>query len=93
MSPLEVRRVAAELGVGENARLKLVSDKTVSGAIHSMDKESLVILYEGKLVPVKYDRVRQIEVKRFPAWAKAAIGVGAVMGLLLALYMEADSHA
>ena len=66
--------------------MTLVSGETINGTIRSIDKESFVILCDGKQIQVKYDQVNKVERKPFAAGAKAAIAVGAFCGVLLGIF-------
>jgi hypothetical protein len=84
--PAEVRRVAADLGVGKTARVKLVSDANMAGAIHSLDRDSFVILIKGMETQLNYSQVKEIQKKQMSAGTKAAIAGAAVGGVLLTTY-------
>ncbi len=84
VDPDVVRRVADNIGIGQKVKIKLASDTKISGTIQSIEEEGFVVASNGKLVPVKYAEVKEIKKKKFPAWGKAAIAVGAVVVLLFA---------
>jgi hypothetical protein len=91
--PVQVRQVVADMGVGENAKVKLVSNDRFNGTIRSIEKEGFVVASKGNPVSVKYGEVQEIEKKKFPAWGKVAIAAGVVVGLLAALVYSACGSA
>jgi hypothetical protein len=87
--PVQVRRVAYELGIGNKVNLDLIDLKRFSGIIQSFEKESFVVASNKNPVSVQYGEVKAIDKMKFPAWGKVAIVAGVVAGLLIALMYAA----
>jgi len=87
--PVQVRRVAAEIGIGQKVKVELASAKRFSGIMQSVDKEKILIGSRENPVPVRLDDVRMLEKSHLPAWAKVVIAVGAVsVGLMVLVYVD-----
>jgi hypothetical protein len=65
----------------------------LSGAIQAIEKENLVIDFQGGAFPVKFNDVKEIEKSHMPKWAKAAIagGIGfAAFAIFMAAALAGD---
>jgi len=93
VDPVRVRRVVADIEVGNRAKIKLASSERFSGTIQSIEKESFVITSQGRSSPVKYGEVAEIKKTGLPTGTKLAIVGAAVGGVLLVfaiLWMTAE---
>jgi ribosome maturation factor RimP len=93
--PLQVRRVAYEVGIGKKAEVELTDLKRFSGTIRSFETEAFVINSHGNSQHVKFSDVKRIEKGHMSAAAKItliAVGIGVavvvITGIALALSME-----
>jgi hypothetical protein len=83
--PVQARRVAYDIGIGNKAKGELTTLKRFSGTIKSMEKEDFVINANGNLQTVKFSDVKRIEKGQMPAWGKALLVVGIVVAVVLVL--------
>jgi hypothetical protein len=92
VDPIRVRQVVFNLGVGQQAKLKLISGEKIIGDIRSIDKEAFTI-YDSrtdKRASVSFNEVSEIEKKSGSIGTGKqllgiAMGVGVAMGILLAI--------
>jgi hypothetical protein len=87
--PVQVRRVAYEVGVGNKAKVELADLRRFSGTIESFEEEAFVINVNGNPQPVKFSDAQKIEKSHMAAWKIALLVVGIVVGALNVLYVIA----
>jgi hypothetical protein len=92
VDPIRIRQVVFDLGLGQRAKLKLISGQKIIGDIRSIDKEAFTIYDSGtnKRASVSFNEVSEIEKKSGSIGTGKqllgmAIGVGVAMGILLAI--------
>jgi len=78
--PVQARRVAIEIGIGEKAKGRRVSER-FSGVIQSIGDESFTLNAEDRALSVRFDEVTKLEKDDMPRWAKGAIAGGVAFGL------------
>jgi ribosome maturation factor RimP len=83
--PVQVRRVACDIGIGNKAKGELTTLKRFSGTIQSMEKEDFVINANGNLQTIKFNDVKRIEKGQMPAWGKALLFVGIAVAVVVVL--------
>jgi ribosome maturation factor RimP len=83
--PVQARRVAYDIGIGNKAKGELTTLKRFSGTIQSMEKEDFVINANGNLQTVKFSDVKRIEKGQMPSWGKALLIVGIVVTVVVVL--------
>ena len=85
VDPARVRQVAAEIGVGEKAKLKLVSNQEIKGRIRSVSVDSFLIADSktGQTETVLFSEVTEIKKDRMPTWTRVAIIGGVVTAVLV----------
>jgi hypothetical protein len=89
--PVQVRRVAADIGIGEKATVDLVSSAHFSGKIESIDKESLTMNSQGRPQQIRFSEVKGIKRSQFPVWKQAVLGVGigfAAVAIFMAIVID-----
>jgi hypothetical protein len=94
VDPIRVRQVVFNLGVGQHAKLKLISGLKIIGDIRSIDKEAFDIFASStnKKASVPFSEVSEIEKKSGSMGTGKqllgmAIGVGAAMAILLVIVL------
>jgi ribosome maturation factor RimP len=92
VDPIRVRQVVINLGVGQQAKLKLISGVKIIGDIRAIDKEAFAIFDSGtnKRTSVPFSEVSELEKKSGSMGTGKqllgmAIGVGAAIAILLAI--------
>jgi hypothetical protein len=85
--PVQVRRVACEVGIGNKAEVQLTDLKRFSGTIQSLEKEAFVIHVKGNPETVKFSDVQKIEESHMQAWSKALLGVGIGVGICVGVIL------
>ena len=90
MDPVRVRQVLADMGIGENVKLKL-AEGSLNGRIQTIEENSVTIVESksGEPKVVAFSEIRELQKKKFPAWGKVAIVAGVVVGLLAGLMYAA----
>jgi hypothetical protein len=94
IDPTQVRNVVTYLGIGEKVRVKLDSDVSFNGKIQTIDENSVTIIERktGQSKVVAFDEIKELQKKKFPAWATVAIVSGSVVALMVApMFAECGS--
>jgi ABC-type phosphate transport system auxiliary subunit len=89
VDPVAVRRVVADVGMGEKAKLKLDSDKKISGVIQSVASDSFTIADSktGQTETVLFSEVTEIQKDKMSTGARVAIIAGVVAGILFGIFL------
>jgi len=93
--PVRVRQVLADMGIGENVKIKLNSGDRLTGKIQTIDENSVTLMEAktGQSRVVAFSEIKELNKKTFPTWGKAVIIVGVAVGLLAGLmYAACGSH-
>jgi len=81
--PIEVRRVAYEIGIGNKAKVELADGRRFRGAIEAFEDGVVVLRAQNNRQPVNFSDVKAIERSRMPWWGKALVAVGTIVGIVL----------
>jgi ribosome maturation factor RimP len=85
--PAAVRRIVVGTGQNQRVRIKLLSNKKLTGTIQSFTNDDFILLSsDQQSVTVPFTEVAEIGPKKTPLGVKAAIAIGAAAGGLLILY-------
>jgi hypothetical protein len=86
VDPIAVLRIVAGIGKNQKVRIRLVSEKKLTGTIQSFTKENFVLTSSNQpSITVPFHEVAEIGPKKAPLGMKAAIAIGATAGGLLIL--------
>jgi hypothetical protein len=87
IDPTQVRNVVRYLGIGEKVKVKLDSDVSFNGKIQTIEENSVTIIESktGQSKVVAFDEIKELQKKKFPAWATLAIIAGSAVVLVVAL--------